>query len=65
MAIDFSNSEKNINKNKLKNPGALAIIDGILMTVGGSLISEINLSYNWLTHECLPAFGMLSDPNFV
>jgi len=30
MSIDFSNSEKNINKNKLKNIGALAIVEGIL-----------------------------------
>lgn len=47
--IDFSNSETNINKNKLKNIGVQALVEGILETEGGSVISEINLSYNYLT----------------
>ena len=65
--IDFSNSELNINKNKLKNIGAEAIIEGILESheVGYSLISSINLSYNFLTYECLNHFRMLSDPEFI
>jgi hypothetical protein len=65
MSIDFSNNEKNINKNKLKNNGALAIVEGILESEGSSMISEINLSYNMLTSECLPGFGMLCNPNFI
>ena len=28
--IDFSNSELNVNKNKLRNTGAIAIVEGIL-----------------------------------
>ena len=47
--IDFSNSDLNINKNKLKNIGAQAIIQGIMQSDGQSLISELNLSYNYLT----------------
>lgn len=30
MAIDFSNNELNHNKNKLKNQGAIALVEGIL-----------------------------------
>ena len=65
--IDFSNSELNINKNKLKNIGAEAIVEGILESTeaGCSLISSINLSYNYLTHECLKHFRMLSNPEFI
>lgn len=47
--IDFSNSDLNINKNKLKNIGVQAIIEGILLSEGQSLISELNFSYNYLT----------------
>lgn len=43
----------NVNKNKLKNVGAQAIVEGILETTGGSIISDINLSYNFLTNACL------------
>lgn len=63
--IDFSNAEMNVNKNKLKNIGAQAIIEGILETNGASIISEINLSYNFLNHECLNYFALLSDPKFI
>ena len=63
--VDFSNSELYINKNKLKNSGAIAIVEGILETEGCSLMSEINLSYNYLTSECLPYFSKLSNPDFV
>jgi GH25 family lysozyme M1 (1,4-beta-N-acetylmuramidase) len=46
--IDLSNSESNVNKNKLRNAGVAAIIDGILESTkqGHSLINELNLSYN-------------------
>ena len=66
-AIDFSNNELNVNKNKLRNQGAAAIIEGILDSkeMGCSLISEINLSYNYLTVECLPLFAKLNDPNWI
>ena len=66
-SIDFSNQEVNVNKNKLRNTGAAAIVEGILESyqTGHSLISEINLSYNYLTAECLPYFAQLSNPNFV
>ena len=30
--IDFSNSELNVNKNKLRNAGAIAIVEGILQS---------------------------------
>ena len=63
--VDFSNSELYINKNKLKNAGAIALIEGILESKDCSMISEINLSYNYLTSECLPTFSRLNDPNFV
>jgi hypothetical protein len=63
--VDFSNSELYLNKNKLKNVGAIALVEGILESQDCSLISEINLSYNYLTSECLPVFSRLSDPNFV
>lgn len=65
--IDLSNSESNVNKNKLRNMGVAAIIDGILESKkqGHSLISELNLSYNQLTKECLPHFGRLHDKDFV
>jgi len=57
--IDFSNTELNINKNKLRNQGAVAIIDGILGSreQGCSLINEINLSYNYLNADVLPYFA--------
>jgi hypothetical protein len=53
--IDFSNNDTNINKNKFKNIGAQAIVEGILESEehGCSLISSINLSYNLLTSDCL------------
>lgn len=53
--LDFSNNEMHINKNKLKNIGAQAIVEGILESHdnGCSLISSINLSYNHLTSDCL------------
>lgn len=65
--IDFSNSELNINKNKLKNIGAKAIVEGILESTdnGSSLISSINLSYNYLTFDCLKQFCKLSNPDFI
>lgn len=63
--IDFSNLEMNVNKNKLKNVGVQAIIEGILETEGASIISDISLSYNFLTSACLPHFALLSDPNFI
>jgi len=63
--IDFSNSEMNVNKNKLKNIGVEAIIEGILETENQSIISDINLSYNFLSQECLPFFAKLSNPEFV
>ena len=55
----------NTNKNKLKNIGAHAIIEGILDTENYSLMSEINLSYNYLTSECLGYFALLHDPEFI
>jgi hypothetical protein len=57
--IDFSNSEHVVNKNKLRNRGAISIVEGILESYeqGYSLISEINLSYNYLTSDCLPYFA--------
>lgn len=65
--IDFSNSEFNINKNKLRDVGAIAIVEGILESKeqGYSLISEINLSYNYLTQDCLPHFASLHNRDFV
>jgi len=63
--IDFSNTEMNTNKNKLKNIGASALIEGILETEEQSVISELNLSYNYLTAECLPTFALLSNPDFI
>ena len=65
--IDFSNNEMNINKNKLKNIGAQAIVEGILESQehGCSLISAINLGYNLLTSDCLRHFARLSDPSFI
>ena len=63
--VDFSNSELYINKNKLKNAGAIALVEGILESKDCSMMSEINLSYNYLTSECLPTFSLLSEPNFV
>jgi GH25 family lysozyme M1 (1,4-beta-N-acetylmuramidase) len=65
--IDLSNSESNVNKNKLRNAGVAAIIDGILESTkqGHSLINELNLSYNQLTKDCLPHFGRLYDKEFV
>ena len=63
--IDFGNTEMNTNKNKLKNVGAKAVIEGILETQDYSIISEINLSYNYLTNACLNHFALLSDPKFI
>ena len=65
--IDFSNNDMTINKNKLKNIGAQAIVEGILESYdfGCSLISAINLSNNLLTYDCLKQFARLSDPSFV
>lgn len=67
-SIDFGNCELNTNKNKLRNIGAVNLVHGILESKKGqgySLISEINLSYNYLTQECLPYFAKLNDPNFI
>ena len=49
--VDFSNIEMNVNKNKLRNQGAVALIEGILESdeMGYSVISDINLAYNYLT----------------
>jgi hypothetical protein len=55
--VDFSNSELYINKNKLKNAGAIALVEGILESKDFSVMSDINLSYNYLTSECLYAFS--------
>jgi hypothetical protein len=65
--IDFSNSELNVNKNKLRNAGAIAIVEGILQSTkqGFSLISEINLGNNYLTSDCLSHFARMNDLNFV
>ena len=65
--IDFSNNELNVKKNKLRNLGANAIVEGILESTeqGCSLISEINLSHNCLTYDCLPNFAKLSDPDWI
>jgi hypothetical protein len=62
--IDFSNTELNVNKNKLRNQGAVAIIEGILGSkeMGCSLITEINLSYNYLNQDILPYFAKLRNP---
>jgi Ran GTPase-activating protein (RanGAP) involved in mRNA processing and transport len=67
-SIDFGNCELNTNKNKLRNIGAVSLVHGILESKHGqgySLISEINLSYNYLTQECLPYFAKLCDPSFI
>ncbi len=63
--IDFSNTELNMSKNKLKNQGVQAIVEGMLESEGHSMIQEINLGYNYLTVDCLPILGRLSDPAFV
>jgi hypothetical protein len=65
--IDFSNTELNVNKNKLRNQGAVAIIEGILMSTehGCSLINEINLSYNYLNADVLPYFAQLRNPDWI
>jgi hypothetical protein len=57
----------NVNKNKLRNAGAIAIVEGILESaeLGHSVIGEINLSYNYLTADCLPHFARLGNPNFI
>jgi hypothetical protein len=46
--LDLSNSETNVNKNKLRNIGVAAIVEGILQSTdqGYSLINDLNLSYN-------------------
>lgn len=66
-SIDFSNSEMNVNKNKLRNKGAAAIVEGILESTatGHCLLGEINLSYNYLTSDCLPYFAELNDQSFI
>lgn len=66
-SIDFSNSEMNVNKNKLRNTGAAAIVEGILESniTGHCLLGEINLSYNYLTSDCLYCFAQLNDQNFI
>ena len=60
-------ADTNINKNKFKNIGAQAIVEGILESEehGCSLISAINLGYNLLTSDCLRQFARLSDPSFI
>lgn len=63
--IDLSNTDMNISKNKIKNAGAQALLMGILESGDYSVMSEINLSNTMLTHECLPYFGLLSDPDFI
>lgn len=66
--LDLSNTElKNPNKNKLRNPGAIALVRGILESTeqGYSLLNELHLSYNFLTAECLPYFAALNDPDFI
>ena len=65
--IDFSNTELNVNKNKLRNQGAVAIIEGILKSKehGCSLINEINLSYNYLNADVLPYFAQLRNPDWI
>lgn len=63
--LDFSNTELNVNKNKLRNVGAVAIVAGILETEGCSLISEINLAYNYLTADSLPFIAKLNNPDFI
>jgi hypothetical protein len=65
--IDLSNNEMNVNKNKLRNVGAVAIVEGILESTrqGYSLINDINLSYNFLTADCLPHFARLNNPDFI
>jgi hypothetical protein len=43
-------------------------VQGILDSrdgMGYSLISEINLSYNYLSQDCLPYFALLSNPDFI
>lgn len=44
--IDFGNTDLNVRKNKIRNKGAKAIVDGILESNrhGCSLISEIHLA---------------------
>jgi hypothetical protein len=65
--IDFSNTELNVNKNKLRNQGAIAIIQGILGSkeMGCSLITEINLAHNYLNTDVLPYFALLSNPQWI
>lgn len=65
--IDFSNTELNVNKNKLRNQGAVAIIEGILQSheMRCSLINEINLSYNYLNADILPYFAQLRNPEWI
>jgi len=63
--IDFSNTETNMSKNKLKNQGVQAIVEGILESQDHSMIQEINLGYNYLTVDCLPVLARLSNPEFV
>lgn len=65
--IDFGNTELNVKKNKLRNVGANAIVEGILESTeqGCSLISEINLGFNCLTSECLSNFAKLDNPDWI
>ena len=66
-SIDFSNSDMNVNKNKLRNIGAIALVEGMLESYknGCCLISDINLSYNYMTSECLHHFARLNNPDFI
>lgn len=65
--IDFGNTDLNVRKNKIRNKGAKAIVDGILESYrhGCSLISEIHLGYCFLTSECLVDFAKLSNPEWI
>ena len=65
--IDFSNSDQIVRKNKIRDKGAKAIVDGILEStaLGCSLISEINLSYCFLTAESVPSFARLNNPEWI
>lgn len=45
-ALDFGNGERNTCKNKIKNIGVQALVEGILETPDCSVISQLNLSYN-------------------
>ena len=65
--IDFSNSDLYVRKNKIRDKGAKAIVDGIIESniQKCSMISEINLSYCHLTSQSLPYFAQLSNPEWI